>query len=130
MLDPIFRDNPELRIRNRIRKYLQDRDWHVTILHGNKFQSGMPDLFTYHIEYGLRLIDAKNPIRYSYTVAQIKLWPKLEAVGCGVFILFEGDALNYSFLFNPPNFRKFWKPRYDKIYMENYEIIEEEWESN
>lgn len=127
-LEPIFRDNPELRIRTRIRRYLKNKGWYTKIMHGNQFQSGIPDLFCYHKEYGMRWIDAKNPKRYSYTVAQIKLWPVLESHGCGVFILFEGDAANYKLLFQPPNFRKYWKPRYDKIFRDNYQILLDEGE--
>lgn len=123
-LEPKFRDDPERRIRTRIREFLTERGWRVDITHGGKYQSGFPDLHAYHLEYGLRWIDAKNPLSYSYTVAQIKLWPKWEAVGCGVFIMFEGDEANYEVLFKPPNFRKYWKPRYDQIYLENHEIIE------
>jgi len=123
-LNPTFRDDPELRIRTRIRNYMKDRGWRVDITHGNKYSKGFPDLHCYHLEHGLRWVDAKNPVRYAYTTAQIKLWPKWEEVGCGVWILFEGDDANYDLLFEPPNFRKFWKPRYDKIYLENYEIIE------
>lgn len=123
-LDPQFRDDPERRIRGRIRDFMEDRGWRVDITHGNKYQSGFPDLHCYHIEYGLRWVDAKNPVRYAYTTPQIKLWPKWEEVGCGVWIFFEGDDANYATLFKPPNFRKYWKPRYDKIYLENHEIIE------
>lgn len=124
-LDPKFRDNPELRIRRRIKEYMEVRGWRVDITHGNKYQSGFPDLHCYHIEHGLRWIDAKNPLSYKYTTPQIKLWPKWEAVGCGVWIMFEGDDANYATLFEAPNFRKYWKPRYDLIYLENHEIIEE-----
>ena len=125
-LDPKFRDDPEKRIRTRIKKYMEDRDWRIDITHGNKYQSGFPDLHCYHLEYGLRWVDSKNPKRYAYTKPQIKLWPKWAEVGCGVWIMFEGDDKNYAALFKPPNFMDFWKPRYDKIYKENYEIIEEE----
>ena len=127
-LNPTFRDQPELRIRTRIRQFLHDRGWHTIIMHGNLFQSGVPDLFCGHLEYGMRWIDAKNPTSYSYTTAQIKLWPKWENVGVGVYILFEGDDANYDLLFKPPNFRKYWKPRYDEIYLENHQILEEECE--
>jgi hypothetical protein len=122
-LDPVFRDDPETRIRTRLKAFMEERGWRVDITHGNKYQSGFPDLHTYHLEHGLRWIDTKNPGSYKYTTPQIKLWPKWELVGCGVWILFEGDHKNYNLLFQPPNFREFWKPRYDKIYLENYEII-------
>ena len=129
-LDPVFRDQPEKRIRARIKRFLEERDWVVDITHGNKYQSGFPDLHCYHKEYGLRWVDAKTPGRFQYTKPQIRMWPRWEAHGCGVWIMFEGDEKNYKFLFGPPNFRKFWKPRYDKMAKEPYQILEEiEWEA-
>lgn len=127
-LDPVFRDEPEKRIRRRIKEFMTDRGWRVDITHGNKYQSGFPDLHCYHKRFGLRWVDAKNPLSYKYTTPQIKLWPEWEKVGCGVWIMFDGDDANYKFLFQPPNFRKFWKPRYDLIYRSNADILEDECE--
>ncbi len=127
-LDPVFRDEPEKRVRRRIKQYMTARGWRVDITHGNKYQSGFPDLHCYHIVHGLRWVDAKNPLSFKYTTPQIKLWPEWEKVGCGVWIMFDGDDVNYKVLFQPPNFRKFWKPRYNLIYRSNAQILEDECE--
>ena len=58
--------------------------------------SGFPDLHCCHPEYGIRWVDAKNPKSYAYTPAQIWMWPKWEAYGTGVWIMFEGDQENYD----------------------------------
>jgi len=124
--DPVFRDQPELRIRTRIREFLDERGWMTDVTHGNEYMSGFPDLHCYHPDHGLRWVDAKNPKSYAYTPAQIWLWPKWESYGCGVWIMFEGDQENFEKLFDPPNFRTYWRPRYDLIRRKAADILKDE----
>lgn len=122
---PVFRSNPEARIQRALIAFLGARGWFVRSTHGNAYQSGFPDLFVSHPQYGYRWIDVKNPARYRYTQAQIIEWPKWEAGGVGIWILFAADENNYSRLFKPPNFREYWKPAYDKKLIPIKKILEE-----
>jgi hypothetical protein len=83
-------------------------------MHGNVYQQGIPDLYIYHEEYGQRWIDVKNPDRYEFTKHQKVKWPKWERFGVGIWILVAATEDEYDKLFEPPNWRQFWKPRYDK----------------
>ncbi len=64
-------------------------EWHVTNIHGNKFQSGMPDSFWCKAGMHDRWIEYKiiygNSI--SFTPAQMKKFPVLIAAGVWVYII-------------------------------------------
>jgi hypothetical protein len=99
---------------------LRDRGWFVRNTHGNAFQKGFPDLFAFNesflkTEFGaVRWIDVKVEGQYRFTKAQCLEWPEWEAGGVGIWII-TGDAdSDYAKLFDPPNFRDYWKPSYDK----------------
>jgi hypothetical protein len=106
---------PELRIRTDLVEFLQGRGWHTEILHGSQFQSGIPDLLIGHLRHGTRWIDTKVPGKYSFTKAQIDKWPKWEAVGIGVWIITAASEEEYAKLFQPPNFRQYWKKSYGQL---------------
>ncbi len=115
MKAPIFRSSPEDAIQRRIVSAMELRRWFVRETHGNAFQKGFPDLFCWHATYGLRWIDCKVPARFKYTKAQVIQWPKWEAGGVGVWVMFADSEEEYGKLFKPHNFRDYWQPRYDKI---------------
>ena len=93
--------------------------------HGNAYSAGMTDLICHHPEHGFRFIDVKNPIRYEFTPAQIRLWPVFEANEWGVYIITAATEEEYKRLFRPPNFRDYWKDRYNRYNQTPQEIIKE-----
>ena len=127
MKKPVFRTSPEAAIQEAIISFLERRGWYVKATHGNAYTSGWPDLYCFHKKHGYRWIDVKNPKRFGYTKAQIQQWPDMHEAGIGIWIMFAADEENYSRLFNPPNWRDFWKPSYDK-YRRSVESILDEME--
>lgn len=90
-------------------RYLTLRGWFVVTFIGNAYQTGVPDVWAHHPQFGFRWIDLKRPGAYSFTRAQRAKWPKWDAAGVGIWIL-EGDGENeYAKLFRLPNWRDYWK---------------------
>lgn len=106
---------PELKIRNAFVEFLQGRGWLCEIMVGNQFQKGVPDLFIGHLRHGSRWIDTKVPGKYTFTKAQIDKWPKWEQVGVGIWIITAATEEEYAKLFQPPNFRQYWKKSYGEL---------------
>ena len=100
---------PEWYIRRDIKEMLEQRGWHVEIMVGSAFQTGIPDLYAFHKKWGERWIDAKNPGRYTFTKAQKFKWPVWERVGIGIWIMVAGTQEEYNKLFKPPNWRDYVK---------------------
>jgi hypothetical protein len=65
---------------------------------------GLPDLFCCHRSYGARWVEVKRPVGYSFTPAQVELFPKLIAHGVGVWIINDASETEYKKLFGPSNF--------------------------
>jgi hypothetical protein len=87
----------------------------VEVMHGNAFQQGIPDLFIFHPRFQQRWIDCKVEGRYSFTKAQRQKWPEWDSYGVGIWILTGPDQANYNKLFQPPNWRDYWKASYGKL---------------
>lgn len=104
---------PEWTIQRDVIRYLRERGWWVERLIGNAYQKGIPDLLIAHPKYGIRFIDVKNPISYEYTKAQCQKWPIWSKYNIGVWILTAATEEEYDKLFKEPNWRDYWKPRYD-----------------
>lgn len=98
------RTGPEAKIQAAIIQFLRGRDWFVKETHGNKFQSGFPDLWACHRRFGHRWIEVKNGDgNYSFTNAQLEDFPRFSANGSGVWILKAATLSEYNKLFMPPN---------------------------
>lgn len=78
-------------------------DWFVIRTHGNEFQMGLPDLYCSHFVHGVRWIEVKNPITYSFTPAQLEVFPKLSANNVGIWILTSDGVDEMNKIFQPPN---------------------------
>lgn len=100
---------PEWFIRRDIKAMLEARGWHVEIMVGSAFQTGIPDLYCFKRKWGERWIDAKNPENYTFTKAQRFKWPIWERVGIGIWILIADTQVEYDKLFQPPNWRSYIK---------------------
>ena len=109
--EPRNKHGPEWRIQKEFVRYLQDRNWHVERMVGNAYQTGIPDIYAMHIEFGQRWIDLKNPVSYEFTAAQRRKWPIWAAYGTPIWIITCND--DYPKLFEPPNWRKYWKEKYN-----------------
>lgn len=106
---------PEAKIQAKLRDYLESRGWQVEVMHGNAYQSGIPDLYLFHPKYKERWVDCKVEGKYEFTKAQRIKWPQWESKGIGIWILTGADQDQYDRLFRPPNMRDYWKSRYDPI---------------
>ena len=115
---------PEYKIQTDFIAFLKDRGWHVERMVGNAFQMGIPDIYAAHPKYGQRWIDLKNPGRYELTKAQRKKWPIWERFGVGIWIIVAADEEEYDKLFRPPNWRRYWKAKYDEEIEELKEAME------
>ncbi len=109
-MDPIRlkkKKGPEKIIQDALVEFLEYRGWLVKKTHGNEYQSGLPDLYCAHRKYGQRWIEVKNPDAYAFTPAQLEFFPKLAAVGVGVWVLVKADEHEYNKLWLPPNWHTY-----------------------
>lgn len=126
----------ESQLQREIRDYLRDRGWLVEVFTCGAFQKGIPDLYAFRRDthwHGMsntttelhRWVDIKRPGLGTLTKAQAQKWPLWESIGLGVWIMTDCDD---RVLYGPPNFRKWWKPRYDKYQVKSGASILENWE--
>lgn len=124
MKAPRFLSRPEDALQERIVRFLTLRGWHVEETHGNAYQKGLPDLFAWNAKLGLfRWIDVKIESNYRYTKHQCIKWTEWESKDLGVWIMVGDTEQEYSKLFEPPNFRLYWKPHYDKYLIPIEQIV-------
>lgn len=71
------------------------------------YQSGFPDLYVCCKRYGARWIEVKNPLKYSFTSAQLDVFPQFGAHGVGVWVLTAATEEQYNLLFKPANWAFF-----------------------
>lgn len=82
---------------------LERRKWYVKVIHGNAFQSGLPDLFACQRKYGSRWIEVKNPLSFKFQATQLVTFPRMFSEGVGVWILTAATEAEYAKLFQPAN---------------------------
>ena len=99
----------EQKIQDELIEFLGARGWLVERMIGNALQRGIPDLFLYHRKYEYRWVDVKRPDKYSFTKAQKEKWPRWTQYGVGIWILTGANDTEYAKLFQPPNWRAYWK---------------------
>jgi hypothetical protein len=119
------REGPEAVIQKNFIKYLKQRGWNVERVVGNLLQSGFPDIYIMHPQHGQRWVDLKNPKGYEFTSAQKWKWPIWEAHGVGIWIIAGWTDEEYDKLFRPPNWREYWKSKYDEERLELAATIQE-----
>lgn len=103
------RDNPEAKIREKIKNKLMSFGWHVFVTHGNKYQHGFPDLYAIHKTHGARWIEVKNPAAYEFTAAQLQNFPLFTACNIGVWVLVSDEQSEIDRLFKPANWWTYLK---------------------
>ena len=109
------RERPEWYIQRDLKQFLRDRGWWVEQTHGNIYQTGLPDLFIARKDHGYRWIDVKVTGRYSFTNAQKIKWPILDSFGVGIWVLTAATQEQYDLLFEPPNWKSFWRDSWGPI---------------
>src|SRR5208337_1695758 len=101
---------PEWFVQRDLITFLKCREWHVERVIGNALQMGLPDLYVAHKRWGTRWIDCKRAdSKYSFTKAQKRKWPILDAFGVGIWILTAATQTEYDKLFKPANWRDYAK---------------------
>lgn len=98
---------PEFKIQKDIIKYLREREWFIRQTHGCQWQAGFPDLICAKRRYGTRWIEAKAPIGYKFTDAQLKTFPEFSKNKIGIWVLTEMTDESYQKLFKPPNWAQY-----------------------
>ena len=78
---------------------LRNKGWLVREMFGTAVQSGFPDLYATHSNYGCRWIEIKRAKSYSFTAAQLEWFPKFCANGSGIWILVAATQSEYEKLF-------------------------------
>lgn len=121
---------PEAKIQRKFIEYLEQRGWHVERMIGNALQKGIPDIYIMHPKYGSRWVDLKNPGKYEFTTNQKIKWPIWDKYGIGIWIITGSSDEEYNKLFYPPNWREYWKPKYDKEAKELEENLERLYNEN
>ena len=90
---------PEFGIQRDIVKFLRTKGWWVERLVGMAWQSGLPDLFACHKDFGVRFIEVKFEDKFGFTKAQKCKFPFLMDNGCGIWVLTEASEDQYDRLF-------------------------------
>lgn len=61
--------------------------WYCRVTHGNKYQSGLPDIYCCHRRYGTRWVEVKRPTGYRFTNDQVNVFHRFASKGIGVWVL-------------------------------------------
>jgi hypothetical protein len=109
------KDRPEAAIQEALVEFLTVRGWRCDETHGSVYQTGFPDIYIAHPKWGKRWIDCKVAGKYSFTNAQKVKWPEWEKAGTGIWILTAATYEEYRKLWQPPNWRQFWKPSWGEL---------------
>lgn len=107
---PVFRGRPEDKIRDNIKKFLEGLGWYVKIIHGGKYQDGLPDLYCTHRKYGIRWVEVKLPGMKgsSFTKSQKVTFPKLSDNGTPIWVLTAPTETEYAKLFKQENWFEYF----------------------
>jgi hypothetical protein len=119
-------DKLEADIQRALVAFLRDREWHVERMLGNSYQFGIPDLFCYHPKWGMRWVEVKRPEGFAFTKRQKQRFPVWEAAKIGIWILTAATQEQYDLLFQPPNWRDFWKPSFQTPTMSDIDAMIDE----
>ena len=103
---PKHRGRPEGVGQDGLVRYMRARGWWCKKIHGGKFQSGLPDLYCCHPQYGQRWIEMKAPggkLRSS----QVQNFGEMKRHGVDVFVL-ESEK-HYGRLFKNANWMEYMR---------------------
>jgi hypothetical protein len=107
----------EADLQRRIKKYLEIGGFHIEIMSCNAYQKGIPDMWVYCPDDDRAWwVDVKKPKGSTLTKSQVQKWTLWDSKGIGVWILTECDE---AVLYGPPNWKEWWRPRYEKFITRN-----------
>lgn len=121
----------ESTIQRRVRDALREQGCLVEVLSCNAFQKGIPDLYVFFKDRDDReyhwWVDVKKPKGGTLTKAQVQKWSAWEKLDLGVWILTGEEPDPLAFLCtHRPNWRDWWKPRYEKWLERNpWEVLQD-----
>lgn len=87
-----------------LRKVMKEHGWLTKKMHGNAYQSGIPDLYCIHPVYGARWVEMKKSYQDRLTPDQIRVFGELSQYGAKIWILMGPE--NYQWLFMPSNWQQ------------------------
>lgn len=93
---------PEQKISQAIKTYLEVRGWKLIKLHGNKFQSGLPDYIALYPDGTLKWIEIKTSVG-RLSPRQKTVFDLLDRFGQPIYVLTSVEEIHY--LFRSPNWR-------------------------
>lgn len=119
-----YNSRPETKLAEKLKKFLEDRGWHVLNTHGNLYQKGLPDKYCVHPKYKQRWVEIKIVGRYKFTAAQLTYFPLLDFCGIGIWILTSPTEEEYAKLFSKPNWKQYLKSSDITVIKEKYPWFE------
>lgn len=84
---------------------MERKGWLTDKTHGNKFQSGWPDLYCHHPLHGGAWIEMKATKRKKLTRSQRGLFARWSKYGVRIWVLTGPE--DYDLLFDEPNWKDF-----------------------
>lgn len=81
---------PETKIVNKLTSRFKAAGCYVKKLHGNAFQSGLPDLLVISKQWGTIFVEVKTP-RGKLSPRQINEFAKMSRVGAKIFVINNAD---------------------------------------
>lgn len=108
-----LRKKPEYDGARRLRNLMENLGWLTKKSHGNAYQSGWPDLFCSHPQFGQRWIETKA---HNGRLSEIQIKEFIEWTKFGVKIWVLRDEKDYGWLFQNPNWWQWaassqWRPK-------------------
>lgn len=107
------RVGPEALIQEAWIEWFEARKWIVKVMHGNMYQSGVPDLYIAHKLYRARWVEIKNTEgSYQLEESQVRFFTLLSSVDIGVWVLGPVCEDEYKKLWLPSNWHAYlpaWK---------------------
>jgi hypothetical protein len=82
---------------------LRLRGWFVKSTHGSLYQSGFPDLYACHAQYGAKWIEVKQRTGYKFTPAQVETFGKLITNHIGIWVLVDWSSDELDKIHGAPN---------------------------
>lgn len=93
-------------IERKLMKNLWDYGWFCKKLHGNAYQSGLPDLLVARSDRFQGFIEVKRPVQFSFENSQLITFPQMDAAGCQIYVLDGFSDEHISLLARKPNWRQ------------------------